>query len=429
MRKEIRKVKKILQRYCISQFIPLCLLSFILLISFVGRVLYSELHVYPAVFLIRLKDVYIDNLPLLFAASLSYYMTKKDPSAIFSGIISYLILTQIINPDTLSNVFSLTYYDIHYSFSYTENALSGIASGLLAACVYHWGHRIQMPASLAFFSGKRIVPVLTGFMSILLAFLFYLTWPSIYTSFISVHFHLTQGDALAEAVSAFLNLLLVPIGMEFFSEQFILTTNIQHALFIYSRWIIPCSLLLIMIVKRKQTNVQLLLILLLLTSLLNQRCDLLLITLLMISPLLWLSHCLLFSFFCLLLTLWSDAQIPLTAGFTILYLCITFQYLKRKKLELLSAGDKKSYNDDMLMQFIHCMGDLENIRSLRSEGTDLIVDVYDPELFDSGALKQLSGWNLQRDASSYILHTDADAAAIRKQIEAINAKDSENLIL
>ena len=58
----------------------------------------------------------------------------------------------------------------------------------------------------------------------------------------------------------------------------------------------------------------------------------------------------------------------------------------------------------MLMQFIHCMGDLENIRALHAEGTELTVDIYDPEMFDSSALQAISGWKAERSASSVILH-------------------------
>ena len=167
-------MKKTLQQYCFSLFLPLCALAFVQLLSFGGQILYSELHFYPSVFLIRLKDVYLDHLPLLYAASTAFFMTqKKDAQAAFSGIISYLILTQIVDPDTLSHVLSLTYYDIHYSFSYAGNALSGILCGLLAAMVHQRAQQLRPPAALAFFSGRRMAPVITGLATILLAFLFY----------------------------------------------------------------------------------------------------------------------------------------------------------------------------------------------------------------------------------------------------------------
>ena len=423
-------MKKALQQYCFSLFLPLCALAFVQLLSFGGQILYSELHFYPSVFLIRLKDVYLDHLPLLYAASTAFFMTqKKDAQAAFSGIISYLILTQIVDPDTLSHVLSLTYYDIHYSFSYAGNALSGILCGLLAAMVHQRAQQLRPPAALAFFSGRRMAPVITGLATILLAFLFYLLWPGIYTAFISLNFHLTQGGPLAEAASALINLMLTPIGMHDFAEQFIITADVQTVSSIFSTITFPCVLLLVLFQKRKQLRKIWILTLLLFISLFSPRNDLFLITLLLISPWSWLAHCLCFSLFCFLMAVFPDLLTPLAICFTALYLGITSWLLTQKKLEFPSMFAEKSYNDNMLMQFIHCMGDLENIRALHAEGTELTVDIYDPEMFDSSALQAISGWKAERSASSVILHTESDALTIQRRIEAISQKDQENLIL
>ena len=56
---------------------------------------------------------------------------------------------------------------------------AGIASGLIAGALYNRFYDIKLPDYLAFFAGRRFVPIASGFAAIALAALFGLGWPTL----------------------------------------------------------------------------------------------------------------------------------------------------------------------------------------------------------------------------------------------------------
>lgn len=62
-----------------------------------------------------------------------------------------------------------------------KNVLFGIAAGLLAAWCYNKFHRTKLPDFLAFFSGRRLVPIMVSVLSIVLALVLYFVWPLLYS--------------------------------------------------------------------------------------------------------------------------------------------------------------------------------------------------------------------------------------------------------
>ena len=53
----------------------------------------------------------------------------------------------------------------------------GILSGLIAGVAYNRFYNIQLPSYLAFFGGRRFVPIATGCAGLLVATLFGVGWP------------------------------------------------------------------------------------------------------------------------------------------------------------------------------------------------------------------------------------------------------------
>src|SRR5206468_11073382 len=53
----------------------------------------------------------------------------------------------------------------------------GILSGILGGALYTRFHDIRLPPYLAFFAGRRFVPIVAGVAGLVVAFIFGLGWP------------------------------------------------------------------------------------------------------------------------------------------------------------------------------------------------------------------------------------------------------------
>lgn len=70
------------------------------------------------------------------------------------------------------------------AFSKINNQFVGILVGVLAAELYNRYSGIELPKALSFFSGRRLVPILTSFLMILLSFVLMYVWPFIYNALV-----------------------------------------------------------------------------------------------------------------------------------------------------------------------------------------------------------------------------------------------------
>jgi PTS system N-acetylglucosamine-specific IIC component len=105
------------------------------------------------------------NLPLLFAIGVAIGFAKdNNGTAGLAGAVGYLILIAMlkdINKDIDTGVFG------------------GILIGIMAGLLYNRFKDIKLPEFLAFFGGKRFVPIITGILSVILGFLLGFIWPPI----------------------------------------------------------------------------------------------------------------------------------------------------------------------------------------------------------------------------------------------------------
>ena len=55
--------------------------------------------------------------------------------------------------------------------------LGGILSGIMTALLYQRFYRVKLPAYLAFFGGRRFVPIITALAALVLGVVFGIIWP------------------------------------------------------------------------------------------------------------------------------------------------------------------------------------------------------------------------------------------------------------
>ena len=86
--------------------------------------------------------------------------------------------------------------------------------GLTAAYLWQRYHRIKLPPYLAFFGGRRFVPIITAFAAIVLAVLMGLVYPAVRRRPDAISASGSpSNDVIGGFVYGTLNRLLIPLGL------------------------------------------------------------------------------------------------------------------------------------------------------------------------------------------------------------------------
>ncbi|WP_298943389.1 N-acetylglucosamine-specific PTS transporter subunit IIBC [uncultured Psychromonas sp.] len=164
-----------------------------------------------AAFLIKAGAAVIDNMALLFAVGVAYGMSKdKDGAAALSGLVGWLVVTTLLSPGAVEQITGVA---ADASFGKIENQFVGIIVGIISAELYNKFSDVELHNTLAFFSGRRLVPIVVSIVMIAVSFILMAVWPIIFSGL--QHFGETiagLGD-IGAGVYAFFNRLLIPVGL------------------------------------------------------------------------------------------------------------------------------------------------------------------------------------------------------------------------
>ena len=139
------------------------------------------------------------NMALLFAVGVALGFTRNDGVAALAAAVGYFIMVKtlgVIAPGTDVGV------------------LGGILAGGVAAWAFNRFFRIELPAYLGFFSGKRAVPIITGFSAIALACVLAVVWPPIGAMLNTFsHWAAYQNPIMAFGLYGVIERALIPFGL------------------------------------------------------------------------------------------------------------------------------------------------------------------------------------------------------------------------
>ncbi|GEN31396.1 PTS system N-acetylglucosamine-specific IIC component [Cerasibacillus quisquiliarum] len=172
-----------------------------------------------AAFLIKSGAAIIDNIPILFAVGIPIGMARnKDGSSshgasALSGLVAYLVVTTLLSTETVALFQDIDPENVNAAFSQINNAFIGILSGIIASHTYNRFHHIQLTDALAFFSGKRLVPIMTSVMMLITSGILYFVWPFVYTALVNFGESISGLGALGAGLYGFFNRLLIPTGL------------------------------------------------------------------------------------------------------------------------------------------------------------------------------------------------------------------------
>lgn len=167
-----------------------------------------------AAFFIKSGSAIIDNMSVLFAVGVAYGMSKdKDGAAALAGFVGFLVLTTLCSPGAVAQILGLVPADVPAAFNKIQNQFVGILTGIIAAELYNRFSSVELHKALAFFSGRRLIPILTSFAMIPLAFVLMYVWPVIYDGLVSFGEQIQGMGATGAGIYAFFNRMLIPIGL------------------------------------------------------------------------------------------------------------------------------------------------------------------------------------------------------------------------
>ncbi|AMG05231.1 hypothetical protein AL543_09310 [Vibrio mimicus] len=147
-----------------------------------------------------------DNLPLIFSLGIAVGLSFDGAgAAAIAGAISYF---------TLVNGASSINSDINMS------VFAGVIAGITAGELYNRFYKTDLPEWLAFFSGRRLVLILSGLVSIFLAFIAGNVWPAIQSCIDHFSSMITSLGSWGAGIYGFINRLLIPLGLHHVVNSF-----------------------------------------------------------------------------------------------------------------------------------------------------------------------------------------------------------------
>ncbi|TYB48291.1 PTS transporter subunit EIIC [Actinomadura chibensis] len=166
------------------------------------------------------------SLPLLFAVGVAIGFAKKsDGSTALAAVVGYLVFdhvskTMFSHSDDLQGTVLITQLKdgkptptIDWGATNPTQVLGGILIGLTAALLYQRFYRVKLPTYLAFFGGRRFVPIVTALAGLVLGVLIGFIWPVLGGWLTDFGDWITGAGALGAGVYGVINRLLIPFGL------------------------------------------------------------------------------------------------------------------------------------------------------------------------------------------------------------------------
>lgn len=156
----------------------------------------------------------LDNLGILFAVGIAIGLSKdKHGAAGLSGLVGFLVVSTLISTDSVAGLQGIDPESVNAAFEQSENVFIGIISGIVSAMMYNRFSGVKLPDALAFFSGKRLAPIMSAAAMVVVAGVLYFVWPVVFSWLVSFGTAISDLGALGAGLYGFFNRLLIPTGL------------------------------------------------------------------------------------------------------------------------------------------------------------------------------------------------------------------------
>ena len=183
-------------------------------------------------------------LPLLFAIGVAVGFAKKaDGTVALAAAVGYMVYNEVTAavfamPITASQQWAATWYgtttvDGRTTLDTTDAinknptyVLGGILVGILAALLYQRFHRIKLPTYLAFFGGRRFVPIVTAFAATILGVVMGLIWQWPGAAITWLGKQAAAHSIVGAGIYGVIDRLLLPFGLHHIPNNLVWTSAV-----------------------------------------------------------------------------------------------------------------------------------------------------------------------------------------------------------
>ena len=157
-------------------------------------------------------DVIFGNTPLIFAVAVALGFSRNDGVSAVAAAIGYTVMLATMG--VMATVWHLTPVTVMGIQTLQTGVFGGILAGGLAAAMFNRFYRISLPPYLAFFAGKRFVPIVTALSAMALGIVLSVVWPPVQRGInVFSHWAAVSDPRMAATVYGFGERMLLPFGL------------------------------------------------------------------------------------------------------------------------------------------------------------------------------------------------------------------------
>ena len=202
----------VLQQIGKSLMIPVAVLPVAGLLLGIGAAHFEWIPPLVSALMKASGDVVFGNLALIFAVGVAVGLTENDGVAAISAVVGYVVLLAILG--VMAGVWGIEPVTIMGIKSMQTGVFGGILAGAIAATMFKRFYRSTLPPYLAFFSGKRSVPIVTALAAGIAGVVLSAIWPPIQHGIDTFsHWAAVSNPRTAATVYGFVERLLIPFGL------------------------------------------------------------------------------------------------------------------------------------------------------------------------------------------------------------------------
>ncbi|HEX2177820.1 MAG TPA: PTS transporter subunit EIIC [Nocardioidaceae bacterium] len=153
-----------------------------------------------------------ENLPLIFAVGVAIgWARRSDGSTALAAVVGYLVFKAV--GDAMSPLVLSAPAEGEEQELIDFGVLGGIIIGVTAAMLWQRYYRIKLPPYLAFFGGRRFVPMVTALAAIVWAVATAFLYPAFDAGLTALGEWVTENNVIGGFVYGTANRLLIPLGL------------------------------------------------------------------------------------------------------------------------------------------------------------------------------------------------------------------------
>ncbi|HEX4087018.1 MAG TPA: glucose-specific PTS transporter subunit IIBC [Chthoniobacteraceae bacterium] len=236
-----RSAFSLVQKIGKAMMLPVSVLPVAGILLGVGSANFSWLPPIASLTMAQAGGAIFQFLPLLFAVAVAVGLTENDGVAALASTVGYLVMLATMgvateffglwhasDPGLINQIRQALDLAVDHPgaggqsqvvsimgiASLDTGVFGGILIGLVAGWVFNRFYRVELPAYLGFFAGKRSVPIITAFAAIGLGIVMSIVWPPVGRLIQLFSNWASHGQpVLAFTLYGFVERLLLPLGL------------------------------------------------------------------------------------------------------------------------------------------------------------------------------------------------------------------------